>query len=313
MNFQNLPEVKEAKSLVGRDELIDLGSEQSPFRHLRIVFLWILKLTIIFLLAPRTPLYWWPFYLIMTVAVIEGFRNWTHESLHQQVFCGNQALNRFLTIVFLTLPIVTPFSTRQTRHFSHHRVLNSVADPEQLPWRHFITDSVGRKLLYCLTGTYFARSALSARARDPRGVSRQRAELLMILAYFTIGICGLWLAGRLLEYGILWVLPQVLISPLVNQARTFAEHGGTEESAISRTTVASVIERVFMYQANFGFHFEHHVWPAIPEAGLPKVHSLLIERGFYSRHAELLQHSGIMFGVSEFLKYTRRRTAPNTE
>ena len=119
-------------------------------------------------------------------------------------------------------------------------------------------------------------------------------ELALLLVYFLTVFGFLYFVGYLIEYIALWILPQVLISPVVNQVRSYAEHGGTDERPISRTTIAGFPERLFLYQVHFGYHFEHHVWPSIPENNLRRVHQLLKSRGFWDRHPDLVQGSGVM-------------------
>jgi len=300
MNFVSSLEVSEAKSLISKQELLDLTSNQSSYRYLRIGILWLVKIVILFLVAPIVSLLIWPVLCLINIGVIEGFRNWSHESLHQRIFCSKSIVNSLFTRLFLSLPIITPFTTRRMMHLSHHRSLNQEADRERFAWQVVVDKKWFRKeLLLSLTGMTFIRRALSARKQRSTKEVGQIQELASLAVYFFTVFVFLYLTGYLVEYVVLWILPQTLISPVLNQVRSYAEHGGTGERPVSRTTIAGVPERLLLYQVHFGYHFEHHVWPSIPESNLPRAHQLLKQRGFWDRHPDLIQGSGVMRFLSE--------------
>lgn len=299
LKFVSSPEVAEAKSLISRREFVDLTKRQSPFRYARILLLWGIKVVLVFLVAPRMPWFIWPILALVSIGVVEGLRNWSHESLHQRVFANQRIVNSLLTRFFLSLPIITPYITRLKMHLSHHRNLNLDSDRERFAWQTVMNKKwLLKELLLSLTGAKFIRGALSAREADSNREGNQMLELALLLVYFFSVFLSLYLVGYLIEYIALWILPQIFISPVVKEVRSYAEHGGTGERPISRTTIAGFPERLFLYQVHFGYHFEHHVWPSIPENNLPRVHQLLKQRGFWDRHPDLVQGSGVMRLVS---------------
>lgn len=293
MRFYELPEVREARSLIHQDELRKLTSNQSPSRFVRITSLWIMKLGVVFIAAPSLSFYWWPFLFLLSVAIVEGFRNWSHESLHQRIFSGHNAINSVLTHLLIALPIMTPFGTRRTMHLSHHRGLDSESDLERFAWRDFNPSRLPREIWLSLSGSRFVGGALAARNNQQTNESRQLVELVTLLSYMFVamGVCIFF--GVLIPYLLLWIMPQVLVSPFINRVRSFAEHGSIRGLPVSRTTIAGPLETFFMYQVRFGYHFEHHVWPGIPEDSLKKVHALLEQRGFFNRWPTLIQESGV--------------------
>lgn len=296
MRFSDLPEVSEAKALISTKDLSKLSSHQSKSRYIRITLLWLVKGTVLFFIAPRVSAFFWPFLCLVSIAIVEGFRNWSHESLHQSIFCRKKFPNLILTNLFLSLPIITPFNTRQFIHLSHHRQLSQDSDEERFAWKWADGSKTRGKLIIeliaSLTSLRFFQTALAAR-KSKRSVSGQQwKELLIIVAYFFCITMSLIFADLFLEYAILWILPQIVISPFINRVRSFAEHGG-ESVVISRTTIPRWLERLFMYQVHFGYHFEHHVWPGLPENSLPTAHKILEIDGFWDRHPQLVQQSGL--------------------
>jgi fatty acid desaturase len=65
--------------------------------------------------------------------------------------------------------------------------------------------------------------------------------------------------------------------------RSIAEHGmvpdPADELGNTRTTLARWWERLFIAPNRVNFHLEHHLLMTVPHYQLPKLHSLLRQRG----------------------------------
>jgi len=122
----------------------------------------------------------WPFLFVLTLAVIEGFRNWSHESLHQKLFSQNHIVNSVMTMVLLGLPVMTPFKTRHRLHMTHHRNLNQESDRERHAWHWAEGRKMGkllliRELVLSSVSLRFVQGALSARVKAEPVNRRQLA------------------------------------------------------------------------------------------------------------------------------------------
>ncbi|MFM1891517.1 MAG: hypothetical protein RLZ44_594, partial [Pseudomonadota bacterium] len=117
-----------------------------------------------------------------------------------------------------------------------------------------------------------------------------------------LGACVI--AGRWFLYPMLWLYPLLAVAIAVNIIRTIAEHQpeeypnyeGERETAMRpliRTTVPSWFEKWLMYQANFNFHVEHHVFPVVPQCHLKTLHEHLETCGFYALYPSARQSSGM--------------------
>ena len=72
-------------------------------------------------------------------------------------------------------------------------------------------------------------------------------------------------------------------------ARLICEHSAVEseeeEYAITRTTIPTSLESVFILPCNIGYHLEHHWYPSVPFYRLPELHQALMEREGFRKHA----------------------------
>ena len=90
-------------------------------------------------------------------------------------------------------------------------------------------------------------------------------------------------------------LPALLIVPYctwhiaIQYARIICEHSAVEsdeeEYAITRTTIPTLIESIFILPCNVGYHLEHHWYPSVPFYRLPDLHQQLMAREGFRRHA----------------------------
>jgi fatty acid desaturase len=105
-----------------------------------------------------------------------------------------------------------------------------------------------------------------------RGVVITNLVLLALLAAF--GHAELYL---------LWLGAWFTTYSLVMRIRSIAEHAMVDDPADemknTRTTVASLWERLFIAPNRVNFHLEHHLLMTVPHYNLPKLHRRLRESG----------------------------------
>ena len=83
-----------------------------------------------------------------------------------------------------------------------------------------------------------------------------------------------------------WIVPFCTWHILVH---IICEHSAVEskeaEYAITRTTIPTLIESVFILPRNVGYHLEHHWYPSVPFYRLPELHQHLMAREGFRNHA----------------------------
>jgi fatty acid desaturase len=96
---------------------------------------------------------------------------------------------------------------------------------------------------------------------------------------------------------LIWMLAYLSSYLLVARIRHLAEHGGVaalyerDPRGNTRTTRTNLIERLIFAPNNVNFHIEHHLLPSVPCWQLPRLRTLIKERGFYRDHPNAIANS----------------------
>jgi fatty acid desaturase len=82
---------------------------------------------------------------------------------------------------------------------------------------------------------------------------------------------------------LLWVVAWLTTYSLIMRIRAIAEHSMPTDPADAmkntRTTLAKWWERLFIAPNRVNFHLEHHILMRVPHYNLPRLHSMLRDRG----------------------------------
>jgi fatty acid desaturase len=86
-----------------------------------------------------------------------------------------------------------------------------------------------------------------------------------------------------------WVVPFCTWHIAAQYIRLICEHSAVEaeesEYGVTRTTIPTWLERIFILPRNVGFHLEHHWYPSVPWYRLPELHRLLMAREGFQANA----------------------------
>ena len=103
------------------------------------------------------------------------------------------------------------------------------------------------------------------------------------------------IAGALTYFGgwyaflLYWIVPFCTWHIAAQYIRLICEHSAVEsdeeEYSITRTTIPTLLERIFILPRNIGYHLEHHWYPSVPFYRLPELHRALMERQGFRQHA----------------------------
>jgi len=219
-----------------------------------------------------------------------------HESDHGSLFRAS----RLNTLVgnLCAYPVGYHRYGHREAHLDHHTYLNTERDPDRI-WNR--PDQTTRDLFGAFLRDLFLASAIHrflqyALPRERGGaVSTRRpltafgAAAVTLLPVFVMQalIFGLF-AFTAGPWFYLWlhVLPAMTLYPAQIRLRSTVEHSFAEDWPpspdgvwVSRTTRPNLLEW-FLF-APFGqyYHYEHHIFPAVPHYNLGRVHRLLLEAG----------------------------------
>lgn len=280
-----------------------------------------LQLVLAWALALLGPLWLVFIPFIVFCALAQAMLLWVHEASHFSLF-DNRRINDIWSDVFFAGPIGITVTAYRERHSSHHADLGTDLDQDGYPYhikvrgRRALMEAMGRSLTG-LTGLWLARTKYIGRLAEfgsPTQVSPRWVGPLITGVFNLTLILLCVLSGRWYLYLVLWVYPIVAVAVALNIVRSVAEHqpedfprfrDGLETAMrpVVRTTVPSSFEKWMLYQANFNYHVEHHLFPTVPRHNLGKLHLHLVAKGFYRQFPCSLQSSGFR----KFLQVARNK------
>jgi fatty acid desaturase len=86
-----------------------------------------------------------------------------------------------------------------------------------------------------------------------------------------------------------WLVPFCTWHIAAQYIRLICEHSAVEaeegEYRVTRTTIPTWLESIFILPRNVGFHLEHHWYPSVPFYRLPELHQLLMAREGFKTNA----------------------------
>ena len=193
-------------------------------------------------------------------------------------------------------------------HLTHHRHTQQDNDPDLVLSAPFPITAAGlrRKIWRDLSGqTGFKQRVAQLRAGMGKdGTLWQRISHLLRheRAFFVTNLCVfllLWSLDQAMLFVWMWVLPLLTWFQLFSRVRNIAEHAVTgdrnDRLRNTRTTIANMLERLFVAPYWVNYHLEHHLYAFVPCWKLPAAHRLLVQRG-------LAPHMEITLGYATVLR-----------
>lgn len=232
-----------------------------------------------------------------------------HDTSHHAVF-SRKPLNDFVGKWLGAYPIFQDMLRYRPYHWQHHIKVGTVEDPDLLLTRGYPTTraSMFRKLFRDLTGqtgikafTGLVAIHLGYLAYNLGGkvvrVSQKDRSWGAFFKTFMMRLGGPILANILLllilsilaspYLYLLWIAAYLTTFQFSLRIRSMAEHSMVEDQTDplrnTRTTYANWLERMLFAPYHVNYHLEHHMLMAVPPYNLPKMHRLLLERGFYEK------------------------------
>jgi fatty acid desaturase len=205
----------------------------------------------------------------------------------------NDALGQFAC----AWPVAADLHGYRAYHLQHHRRTQQPDDPDiglSAPFP-ISRSSLWRKVLRDLTGqtTFKQRSApIRSALGDPAWPWRKRlsrfAERLGGPILMNAGLfAGLLATGRPDLYLLLWAVPFFTWLPLITRLRNIAEHAVVPDNddplRNARTTRAGALIRAVLAPYWVNYHVEHHLYMWVPCHSLPKLHRMLLAKGYGPR------------------------------
>ena len=183
------------------------------------------------------------------------------------------------------VPLLMPVHLYRALHLLHHRELGTERDPERTilyrgqPWRYrplpagtLLRQLAGDLLLWNsvhIGRGYLARLRFGA-ASGPRTVVYPElgAQLVLFGAGWTILAAAAPAAA--LRLAVLWFVPYLTLTQVLNKLRSFGEHTDPEAGTdLSYSWNTGWLGRLTLWPYHINYHREHHAHPHVPWNRLP--------------------------------------------
>ncbi|HEX3808474.1 MAG TPA: fatty acid desaturase family protein [Rhizomicrobium sp.] len=235
----------------------------------------------------------WPNPLTFVVAVLVigsrqlGLAILMHDGAHGVLTrTHNDTVSQWLT----AYPIFADTLPYRHYHLAHHRLTQQPNDPDiglSAPFP-ITRASLRRKFLRDITGqTGFKQRRAQLRAAFSVPGARlknfwRKMGGMVITNLVLLGV--LTALGRPQYYLMFWLLPLLTWYMVVLRLRNIAEHAMVPDNddvmRNARTTYASFIARAFLAPYWVNYHVDHHLLMYVPCYNLPKLHALLLAKGY---------------------------------
>jgi len=239
-------------------------------------------------------LHWWSMPMALAAVCVIASRQHAilvlyHDGVHGLV-AGNSRVNDFIVNLSVGVPVLLPLHMYRALHQSHHLHLGEAIDPERVvlyrgqPW-NYRPLSAGPLALQ-IAGDVLAWNGIAMIFRYFFEIRRGGALVLPRTRWYPelIGQYAVFLGAWLIAFhswpqatahaALLWFLPYLTLTQLLQKIRSFAEHASKEavengRSGLSCSWAPGLLGRITIWPYNINYHREHHLRADIPWNLLP--------------------------------------------
>ncbi len=250
-------------------------------------------------------LFWHPVLYVLAVMFIAARQHaliiMGHDASHYR-YLPKRWQNELFSNLFLMWPVFASVEGFRKFHSTHHQYTNLPNDGNRHIWYthdaagelapdwQFPKTRAGLALLLLrraafLTGMFWIVRGMvgSSLVPSPHWMIAAR------IAFYVSAAGLLTMFGVWYEFLLYWIVPYCTWHIVIQYARIICEHSavesGEEEYAITRTTIPTFLESIFILPCNVGYHLEHHWYPSVPFYRLPDLHQELMKRDGFRENA----------------------------
>jgi len=269
-----------------------------PALHRPTIVAMLVELAVCAAVVAATLVWWHPITVVVAMVVIATRQHAQfilfHDAVHYNV-ARDRRLNDVITNLVIGVPQLVPVEVYRRLHLAHHARLGTEADPERLllyrgqPWQYrpLGLRALCRQLAADLllvhnvkTIYYFGRELRNPGSRLRLPALRIGPELWAIVMLWG-GALVAWLvvdAATALRFALLWFVPLLTLTQLVQKVRSFAEHAPMDAPELSYSWRPGLFGRLVLWPYHINYHREHHVHPRVPWYRLPAAFPGVVQR-----------------------------------
>lgn len=207
-----------------------------------------------------------------------------HDAAHNSLF-KTRRLNRGVARWLFAAPTLLDYDSYRAGHLAHHKHAGTLKDPDIPFVRSYPVE--GASMRRKVARDIFGRTGLRDTAFLLFLTFRRLRWRALVVHGALFGV--LYVADIPWAYALWWVA-MVFVVPVLLRIRVMGEHGNVpnllskDPRDHARTTRAGLVGRALVAPNYVNCHCEHHFFANVPGYKLPRLHRLLVERGFYDEH-----------------------------
>jgi fatty acid desaturase len=224
-----------------------------------------------------------------------------HDASHYR-YLPTRWQNELFANLFLMWPVFASVEGFRKFHGTHHQYTNLPSDGNRHIW--YTHDAAGElapgwrfpktrlglalvllRRAFFLTGIFWIFRGLVGSFLIPSPHWMLAAKL----GFYASVVGALTLFDAWYAFLLYWLIPYCTWHIAIQYARIICEHSAVEsdeeEYGITRTTIPTWLESIFILPCNVGYHLEHHWYPSVPFYRLPDLHRHLMAREGFRTHA----------------------------
>lgn len=205
-----------------------------------------------------------------------------HDAVHG-LLARDRRANDFLINLLVGVPHLLPVETYRPLHLAHHRAVGTDEDPERTllyagqRWRY--RPLPAGDLAMQLLGDLFLVNGLRTLAATHKrgGVAGPEKATLVALAIWALLLAAVFARWPqvALPAAVIWFVPLLTITNLLQKLRSFAEHSGGPgvTPGWDHWTYSwrpGLLGRLTIWPYNINYHLEHHANATLPWHQLPR-------------------------------------------
>jgi fatty acid desaturase len=305
---------KNLKNEVLQNNLLNIDNTKSAIITIKILSLWVISILILPFIYSHFGLL--AFFINFILIGIFSYKITflIHESCHNNLF-QNKKVNDFFGNLAASI-VGTTLNTYRSLHFEHHKYSNTKQDPQfedslgqinkiltKKKYLSFLISPLlfSKFFIYCVREGSFIINIFFNKTFEKKKMDYYCLVLTIIINLGIITYLSMMAnSGKLAAS---YYLSLFTVSLLLTRIRTLAEHQYKEQDTTPAEYTVShkenFIEKFFLYDMNFNYHLEHHIFPKIPHHNL-KQFSKIYENSIHGDNKTLLKS---MF-MSIFKRFT---------
>jgi fatty acid desaturase len=231
-----------------------------------------------------------------------------HDAVHYR-FLPEKRWNDWIANLLAGWPTFLPVELFRAAHGPHHRYLGGKRDGNRIAWKtHDPAGALTPEWTYPKSRTGLAWKILrrvlgwtglfwiTRGLRTPATLGWPVAKTVLFIAYYTVALTCVLLAGAERLAFVYWIVPYCTWHIAIQYVRLICEHSGriNDDPAFAgiRSTCPGFLARMLVLPCHVGYHIEHHWYPSVPLYNLPELHRVLAEDPVFQLKANVQRSIG---------------------